>query len=116
MTINIDGHLSTAGSFGIDPPDPCNCDFAPAGHTEDECAPTCFRCNGRQSWQLHDGSVEECPACTAEPEDDPDACSRCDQVEDVPLSYAGLCQSCDYDEGLRWGYIPSYLGVRTGPR
>lgn len=24
----------------------------------------CARCGGREAWQLHDGSVEECPACT----------------------------------------------------
>lgn len=87
--------------------------------TGDEPAPpdpaTCARCNGRQTWQAYAGAVEECPTCTAEDAPDPDACTRCDTVEDVPLSYAGLCRSCDYDEELQWGYIPSYLGVRTGP-
>ena len=36
---NADGALDTApGCYGIDGPDPCNCEHAPAGHTEDQCA------------------------------------------------------------------------------
>jgi hypothetical protein len=54
---------SSPGVYGIDGPDPCDCDYGPAGHTEADCdlPARCPACHGAGGWQQYDGAIEECP-------------------------------------------------------